>query len=108
MVGLGEEVHILPFLYQDSHLKITFVVNTHLLLGHGHDEVLVLSLGHLQGHAFLGASDESLAYLLADTVQVLVADDLARLVALDAGILEQVIGAEAPLVGKLHHGIEFF
>ena len=106
-VCFREEVCPAPFIDQLGYLLLVFLVHPPLLGSHRHEQVLVCALRHLQGHLLLRAADEPFTGSLAHLIKILIADHLAAIVGHDAVGAELPVGAEAIVVGKLHHGIEF-
>ena len=99
-------MHPLPFLQQPANDGLSLVVNRHLLLGHRHHQVLVLTLRHLQVHLFLGAADEDIFQLVLDFVEIFVAYRRSLVVGDDMAVAEEVERPEAELVNELDNGEE--
>ena len=83
------------------------VVMLHLLLRHGHEKVLVEALGQLLEHLVLVPPHQDRLQRLADLVEILVADDLAVVVA-HLMIVQQAEGRTQPeAIDELHDGDQF-
>ena len=104
-VALREEVQALPFLQQVADLALRLVVHRHLLLGHGHQQVLVLPRRHLQPHLPLGAAYEDAAQPCLDRVEALVSNRGSLVVGDNVAVAEEVVGTQAELVDELHDRI---
>ena len=93
----------IPFVYQTCHYGSTLLVNVHLLLGHWHKKILVLTCGQLKFHVAFPAANQSFSHKFAHGIEILVAQHLATLVCNDTFLTEQVVWTKAELVNKFHH-----